>query len=74
MSSSKKSIINADDEDLRIIPDGLTEIALHPSMVDGVPYPKLRGKREHLALLSDDLPCQIERLGIELTTWEKVAQ
>ncbi|MBO0723442.1 MAG: ChbG/HpnK family deacetylase [Blastocatellia bacterium] len=61
-------------EDLRMIPEGVTEIALHPSMVDGVPYPKLRGKREHLALLSDDLPYQIEQLGIELTTWEKVAQ
>jgi predicted glycoside hydrolase/deacetylase ChbG (UPF0249 family) len=61
-------------EDLRMIPDGVTEIALHPSMVDGAPYPKLRGKRERLALLSDDLYCQIEQLGIELTTWEKVTQ
>ncbi|MBO0858588.1 MAG: ChbG/HpnK family deacetylase [Chloracidobacterium sp.] len=59
-------------DDLRMIPDGVTEIALHPSMVDGTPYPKYQGKREHLALLSDDLHCQIEQLGIELISWEKV--
>lgn len=61
-------------EDLRTIPAGVTEIALHPSMADGAPYPKLRGNHERLALLSDELPDRIERLGIELTTWENVRQ
>lgn len=60
--------------DLRMIPIGVTEIALHPSMVDGAPYPKLCGNRERLALLSDDLHDRIEQLGIELTTWEKITQ
>lgn len=61
-------------EDLRTIPVGVTEIALHPSMADGAPYPKLRGNRERLALLNDDLPERIEKLGIELTTWENIRQ
>jgi predicted glycoside hydrolase/deacetylase ChbG (UPF0249 family) len=61
-------------KDLRMIPDGVTEIAPHPSMVDGGPDPKLRGKRERLALFSDDPHFQIEQLGIELTTREKVTQ
>src|SRR5215475_3781509 len=59
-------------EDLRMIPDGVTEIALHPSVVDGTPYPNYQGKREHQALLSDDLHRQIERLGIELISWENL--
>lgn len=61
-------------EDLRTIPAGVTEIALHPSMADGAPYPKLRGNRERLALLNDDLPDRIKQLGIELTTWENIRQ
>jgi hypothetical protein len=61
-------------EDLRTIPAGVTEIALHPSMADRTPYPKLHGNRERLALLNDDLPERIEQLGIELTTWENIRQ
>jgi predicted glycoside hydrolase/deacetylase ChbG (UPF0249 family) len=61
-------------EDLRYIPNGLTEIALHPSVEDGVPYPNLSGSRELRALLDDSLPDRIKQLGIELTTWSRVTQ
>ncbi len=60
-------------EDLRRMPNGLTEIALHPSREDGVPYPNLCGDRERQALLDDSFLAQIKRLGIELTSWEMVA-
>ncbi len=59
--------------DLQTLPSGLTEIALHPSMAEGVPYHHLNGDRERRALLDDSLLGQINRLGIELTTWGKVA-
>jgi predicted glycoside hydrolase/deacetylase ChbG (UPF0249 family) len=61
-------------EDLRRIPKGLTEIALHPSIKDGIPYPKLNGDLERKALLDDSLPGRIKRLGIELTTWSTITQ
>lgn len=59
--------------DLRTIPNGLTEIALHPSIKDGVPYPKLYGDRERKALLDSSLPDRISELGIALTTWSTPA-
>ncbi len=59
--------------DLQTIPDGLTEIALHPSMKDGVPYPRLRGDRERKALLDTSLRDRIKGLGIDLTTWGTAA-
>jgi predicted glycoside hydrolase/deacetylase ChbG (UPF0249 family) len=61
-------------EDLQRIPEGLTEIALHPSVEDGVPYPKLCGDRERRALLDDSLPGCIKGLGIDITTWSTVTQ
>jgi len=61
-------------EDLRRIPYGLTEIALHPSMKDGVPYPKLNGDLERKTLLDDSLPGRIKGLGIELITWSTILQ
>ena len=61
-------------EDLDCIPNGLTEIALHPSIEDGVPYPDLAGNRECNALLDESLPGRIKRLGIELTSWGAVGQ
>jgi predicted glycoside hydrolase/deacetylase ChbG (UPF0249 family) len=61
-------------EDLRAIPNGVTEIALHPSIEDGVPYPKLRGNRELTALLDDSFPEQVKQMGIELITWRMIAE
>ncbi len=59
--------------DLQTVPNGLTEIALHPSVKDGVPYPKLHGDRERKALLDESLPDRIKQLGIDLTTWSAAA-
>lgn len=59
---------------LRIMPDGLTEIALHPSTKDGVPYPSLCGDRERQALLDNSFLAEIECLGIERWSWERVTQ
>jgi hypothetical protein len=61
-------------EDLQMLPEGLTELALHPSTKDGVPYPKLRGNREREALLDQAFLSQLARLGVELTTWEGVTR
>jgi predicted glycoside hydrolase/deacetylase ChbG (UPF0249 family) len=59
--------------DLQTIPTGLTEIALHPSITDGVPYATLYGDRERKALLDPSLPDRIKHLGIDLTNWSTAA-
>ena len=56
--------------DLTRLPDGLTELALHPSMADGVPYDHLHGDRERRALLDASFLDHLARLQIQLTTWE----
>ncbi|MFN0121456.1 MAG: carbohydrate deacetylase [Blastocatellia bacterium] len=58
--------------DLELLPPGLTELALHPSTRDQFPYPKLNGNRERLSLLDNALPAHLQRLGIELSTWERM--
>lgn len=57
-------------DDLRNLPSGLTEIALHPSTADGVPYVNLLGNRERQALLDRSWNIWLADLEIELTTWE----
>lgn len=59
--------------DLSTIPNGLTEIAVHPSIKDGVPYRELFGDRERKTLLDESLPDRIKHLGIELTSWSATA-
>ncbi|MBL8186637.1 MAG: ChbG/HpnK family deacetylase [Acidobacteria bacterium] len=59
--------------DLRQIPAGVAELALHPSTADGIPYPNLFGNHERLALLDSSWPEAIAELGIELTTWKDIA-
>src|SRR5262245_55309084 len=54
--------------DLRKLPAGLTEVTLHPSLEDGMPYPRLFGNRERLAALDESLHEQLSDSGIELTT------
>lgn len=56
-------------EDLRAIPEGLTELAVHPSVTDGSPYSHFKGNRERLAILQASLPEDLDKLGIELVTW-----
>ena len=60
-------------EDLAGIPEGLTELAVHLSMSDGVPYAEISGDRERRALLHESFPAFLKQMGIELTTWETVA-
>lgn len=60
--------------DLRALPEGLTEIALHPSTRDESPYPNLFGNRERLALLDASLPAELAAMGIEITTWRDAAR
>jgi predicted glycoside hydrolase/deacetylase ChbG (UPF0249 family) len=59
--------------DLRALPAGLTEITLHPSVVDETPYLRFFGDRERQALLDESFPHLLNELGIELTTWEAIA-
>jgi len=60
--------------DLRKIPAGVTELALHPSIADNTPYPNLFGNRERQALLDPALPQVLAELEIELITWRNLAQ
>lgn len=61
-------------DDLRTIPVGLTEIALHPSTTDKAPYAGLRGNRERQTLLDPSLPQHLAEIGIELITWRAIAE
>jgi chitin disaccharide deacetylase len=61
-------------DDLRAMPNGVTELALHPSVKDGVPYSKLSGARELAALVDESLPSRLRELGIELTTWTEASR
>ncbi len=60
--------------DLKMLPNGLTEIALHPSTVDYLPYPSMQGKQELDALLAKDLHAYCASLGIEFVNWESVGR
>lgn len=61
-------------DDLKELKDGVTEMVVHPSLYDGVPYPSMHGEVEFKALQSPRLRQQIKRLGVELVTWRDVAQ
>ena len=60
--------------DLRVLPEGLTELALHPSTRDGWPYAGLNGRQELQAVLDERLPGWLDELNIQLTSWEKATQ
>ena len=55
--------------DLPTLSDGVTELALHPSTQNFVPYPTLRGKDEYDALRSSELQAELARLQITLMSW-----
>ena len=55
--------------DLRNLTSGVTELALHPSLVDHRPYPAMRGDGERRLLLDPQLPSLLASLGIERMTW-----
>jgi len=60
--------------DLRLLADGLTELALHASTRDGWPYASFNGRQELQAVLDERLPGWLDELSIQLTSWEKATQ
>lgn len=60
--------------DLKNLKDGVTELCLHPSLDDGVPYPSLCGTLEYEALYGSKLWRQIAESQIELTTWTEFSK
>ncbi|MCY7344910.1 MAG: ChbG/HpnK family deacetylase [Pyrinomonadaceae bacterium] len=57
--------------DVRNLKNGVTELCVHPSLDDGIPYPAIRGTLEYEALSGSKLWKQIVESEIELTTWAK---
>ncbi len=55
--------------DLPTLSEGVTELALHPSTENFVPYSTLRGKDEYDALWSSELQAELARLQITLMSW-----
>ncbi len=60
--------------DLKNLKDGVTELCVHPSVCDKVPYPTFRGALEYEALLSAKLWEEIAESKIELTTWTEFSK
>lgn len=60
--------------DLKNLKDGVTELCVHPSVCDGVPYPSFRGCLEYEALSGANLRKQIAESKIEITTWAEFAK
>lgn len=58
--------------DLENLRQGITELIVHPSLYDGLPYPKMRGELEYQALLNPKLQNKIEEANIELVTWAEI--
>jgi predicted glycoside hydrolase/deacetylase ChbG (UPF0249 family) len=58
--------------DLPQLPDGVTELALHPSTENYLPYPTLRGKDERDAVLSDRFQSALDQWQIPLTNWQNI--
>ena len=58
--------------DLATLQDGVTEIALHPSRENNMPYPKLRGNDERQALLSPEFQTQLQQHKIQLMQWSEI--
>lgn len=59
-------------DDLRTIPCGLTEMAIHPSTTDRIPYSGLLGNQERQTLLDPSLPERLAEMKIELTSWKDI--
>ena len=55
--------------DLETLQVGVTEVALHPSRQNYMPYPTLRGKDEREALMSREFHSQLQKLNIQLVQW-----
>jgi predicted glycoside hydrolase/deacetylase ChbG (UPF0249 family) len=55
--------------DIRSLKDGVTEMTVHPSLDNGVPYSHFRGELEYHALLGSKVWREIEDQNVELVTW-----
>ncbi len=55
--------------DIPRLKNGVTELVIHPSLYDGLPYPELRGGMEYEALLDNDIRELTAEHHIELTSW-----
>ena len=58
--------------DLALLPDGVTEVALHPSAQANLPYPAYRGDGEMNALLDEKWPEHLQRLRVEVIRWRDI--
>lgn len=56
-------------DELAALPAGLTELAVHPSMRDGVPYPDYASGQELAALLAPDFRACLTALQIKIVSW-----
>ncbi len=57
--------------DVKNLKNGVTELCVHPSLDDEIPYPAIRGTLEYEALSGSKLWKQIVESEIEITTWVK---
>ncbi len=57
--------------DVKNLKYGVTELCVHPSLDDGIPYPAIRGTLEYETLSGSKLWKQIAESEIEITTWAK---
>lgn len=55
--------------DLENLQNGVTEMVVHPSLRDGVPYSAMRGALEYEALSGDKLQTKISESNITLINW-----
>lgn len=60
--------------DLQNLHDGVTELCVHPSICDGIPYPSFRGYLEYEALSGAKIWREIAESKIEITTWAEFAK
>jgi chitin disaccharide deacetylase len=55
--------------DIASLPPGLTELAVHPSIKNNVPYPHYKGDEERKALLDEAFNDRLRELGVKLVSW-----
>ncbi len=55
--------------DIAALPAGVTELAVHPSQQDRIPYPAYRGRGEHEALLDAHFRQSLPALDVKLISW-----
>ncbi len=60
--------------DVRRLPAGVTEVALHPSLADGFPYAQYQGYQELQTILQDEFLSHLQQAGVTLTSWHQCAR